>query len=215
MNPDTNHTKPGSYPSLLVSSNEFEPSNSHMIKSYSLLFRVSRTVGRDANGLVNGEANENIGKKPTSWPFRQAKEVLIEHTEQPTELGNNYTKFFFIIPLFLCKDVSDTHARKKRSSSHREEGETTETYVAQMTVFDKNRCVFVVGSGPFSFRVIAAVLNSELLFIRRRLQLLDGEYEVSMQGMEDSPISKKRATWETILDGKVAGLCAGPVRSVS
>lgn len=24
-----------------------------------------------------------------------------------------------------------------------------------------------------------------------------------MQGMEDSPVSKKRATWETILDGKV------------
>lgn len=97
LNPDTNHTKPGSYPSLLVSSNEFEPSNSHMIKSYSLLFRVSRTVGRDANGLVNGEANENIGKKPTSWPFPQADEVLIEHTGQPTELGNNYTNFFFFL----------------------------------------------------------------------------------------------------------------------
>lgn len=26
-----------------------------------------------------------------------------------------------------------------------------------------------------------------------------------MQGMEDSPVSKKRATWETILDGKVGG----------
>lgn len=72
LNPDTNPTKPGSCPSLLISSNEFEPSNSHMIKSYSLLFRVSRTVGRDTNGLVNGEANENIGKKPTSWPFYQA-----------------------------------------------------------------------------------------------------------------------------------------------
>uniref|UniRef100_A0A671UV64 SUZ12 polycomb repressive complex 2 subunit b n=1 Tax=Sparus aurata TaxID=8175 RepID=A0A671UV64_SPAAU len=131
LNPDTNQTKPGSYPSLLVSSNEFEPSNSHMVKSYSLLFRVSRTGRRDTNGLVNGEANENI-------------------------------------------DVTDTPSRKKRSSSHRDEGETTETYVAQMTVFDKNR----------------------------RLQLLDGEYEVSMQGMEDSPVSKKRATWETILDGK-------------
>uniref|UniRef100_A0A8D3C266 SUZ12 polycomb repressive complex 2 subunit b n=1 Tax=Scophthalmus maximus TaxID=52904 RepID=A0A8D3C266_SCOMX len=128
LNPDSNHTKPGSYPSLLVSSNEFEPSNSHMVKSYSLLFRVSCTGRRDANGLVNGEANENI----------------------------------------------DTPSRKKRTSSHREEGETTETYVAQMTVFDKNR----------------------------RLQLLDGEYEVSMQGMEDSPVSKKQATWETILDGK-------------
>uniref|UniRef100_A0A673CVW5 Uncharacterized protein n=1 Tax=Sphaeramia orbicularis TaxID=375764 RepID=A0A673CVW5_9TELE len=131
LNPDTNQTKSGSFPSLLVSSNEFEPSNSHMVKSYSLLFRVSRTGRRNTNGLVNGEANENI-------------------------------------------DVTDTPSRKKRSSSHREEGETTETYVAQMTVFDKNR----------------------------RLQLLDGEYEVSMQGMEDSPVSKKRATWETILDGK-------------
>uniref|UniRef100_A0A3Q4B1N1 Uncharacterized protein n=1 Tax=Mola mola TaxID=94237 RepID=A0A3Q4B1N1_MOLML len=129
LNPDSNQTKPGSYPSLLVSSNEFEPSNSHMVKSYSLLFRVSRSGRRDTNGLVNGEANENI--------------------------------------------VMDTPTRKKRSSSHREEGEPTETYVAQMTVFDKNR-----------------------------LQLLDGEYEVSMQGMEDSPVSKKRATWETILDGK-------------
>uniref|UniRef100_A0A668APU4 SUZ12 polycomb repressive complex 2 subunit b n=1 Tax=Myripristis murdjan TaxID=586833 RepID=A0A668APU4_9TELE len=131
LNPDSNQTKPGSYPSLLVSSNEFEPSNSHMVKSYSLLFRVSRTGRRDTNGLVNGEANENI-------------------------------------------DVTETPSRKKRSSSHREDGETTETYVAQMTVFDKNR----------------------------RLQLLDGEYEVSMQGMEDNPVSKKRATWETILDGK-------------
>uniref|UniRef100_A0A8D0ARP6 SUZ12 polycomb repressive complex 2 subunit b n=1 Tax=Sander lucioperca TaxID=283035 RepID=A0A8D0ARP6_SANLU len=117
LNPDSNQTKPGSHPSLLVSSNEFEPSNSHMVKSYSLLFRVSRTGRRDTN---------------------------------------------------------DTPSRKKRSSSHRDEGETTETFVAQMTVFDKNR----------------------------RLQLLDGEYEVSMQGMEDSPVSKKRATWETILDGK-------------
>lgn len=131
LNPDGNQTKSGSYPSLVVSSNEFEPSNSHMVKSYSLLFRVSRTGKRNANSLVNGETNENI-------------------------------------------DVTDTPSRKKRSSSHKEEGETMETFVAQMTVFDKNR----------------------------RLQLLDGEYEVSMQGMEDSPVSKKRATWETLLDGK-------------
>ncbi|XP_061766520.1 polycomb protein suz12-B isoform X5 [Nerophis ophidion] len=128
LNPESNQTKLGSCPSLVVSSNEFEPSNSHMVKSYSLLFRVSRTGRRDANGLANGEANENI----------------------------------------------DTPSRKKRNSTHKEEGDAIETYVAQMTVFDKNR----------------------------RLQLLDGEYEVSMQGMEDSPVSKKRATWETILDGK-------------
>ncbi|CAL8351005.1 unnamed protein product [Boreogadus saida] len=131
LNPDSNQTKLAPYPSLLVSSSEFEPSNSHMVKSYSLLFRVSLAGRREANGLVNGEANENI-------------------------------------------DVTETPSRKKRSSSHREEDGSTETYVAQMTVFDKNR----------------------------RLQLLDGEYEVSMQGMEDSPVSKKRATWETILDGK-------------
>uniref|UniRef100_A0A8C5G7W5 Polycomb protein VEFS-Box domain-containing protein n=1 Tax=Gouania willdenowi TaxID=441366 RepID=A0A8C5G7W5_GOUWI len=131
LNPESNQTKPGSYPSLLVSSNEFEPSNSHMVKSYSLLFRVSRTGRRELNGLVNGVANENI-------------------------------------------DVVDAPSRKKRSSSHKDEAEGTETYVAQMTVFDKNR----------------------------RLQLLDGEYEVSMQGIDDGPVSKKRATWETLLDGK-------------
>nr|XP_057921370.1 polycomb protein suz12-B isoform X2 [Doryrhamphus excisus] len=130
LNPESNQTKLGSCPSLVVSSNEFEPSNSHMVKSYSLLFRVSRTGRRDTKGLANGEANENI-------------------------------------------DVTDTQSRKKRCSSHKE-GDATETYVAQMTVFDKNR----------------------------RLQLLDGEYEVSMQGMEDSPVNKKRATWETLLDGK-------------
>ncbi|KAI1884090.1 hypothetical protein AGOR_G00222800 [Albula goreensis] len=130
LNPDSSQTKPGTFPSLVVSSNEFEPSNSHMVKSYSLLFRVSRPGRRDLNGLANGETNENI-------------DVM-------EELPN----------------------RKKRNSSHRDDGETT--FVAQMTVFDKNR----------------------------RLQLLDGEYEVSMQEMEECPVSKKRATWETILDGK-------------
>ncbi|KAJ8001927.1 hypothetical protein DPEC_G00174490 [Dallia pectoralis] len=130
LNPDcSNQTKPGSLPSLLVSSNEFEPSNSHMVKSYSLLFRVTRSARKDMNGLVNGEANENI-------------------------------------------DVTETPSRKKRSCSHRDDAETSEMFVAQMTVFDKNR----------------------------RLQLLDGEYEVSMQGMEERPVSKKRATWETIME---------------
>ncbi|KAF6299867.1 SUZ12 polycomb repressive complex 2 subunit [Rhinolophus ferrumequinum] len=127
LNPDLNQTKPGNFPSLAVSSNEFEPSNSHMVKSYSLLFRVTRPGRREFNGMINGETNENI-------------------------------------------DVNEElPARRKRN---REDGE--KTFVAQMTVFDKNR----------------------------RLQLLDGEYEVAMQEMEECPISKKRATWETILDGK-------------
>ncbi|XP_056143702.1 polycomb protein suz12-A [Lampris incognitus] len=143
LNPDTSasgQAKPGSFPSLLVPSSEFEPSNSHMVKSYSLLFRVSRlgtsctsspgNARMQLNGLANGEMHHN-------------------------------------------RDVTEEAAnRKRRSSSLREEGETT--FVAQMTVFDKNR----------------------------RLQLLDGEYEVSMQEMEECPISKNRATWETILDGK-------------
>lgn len=130
LNPDLNTAKPSNFPSLAVSSNEFEPSNSHMVKSYSLLFRVTRPGRRDFNGLINGETNENF-----------------DFTEE--------------VP-----------ARKKRNSSHRDDGE--KTFIAQMTVFDKNR----------------------------RLQLLDGEYEVAMQEMEECPMSKKRATWETILDGK-------------
>ncbi|XP_040294252.1 polycomb protein SUZ12 isoform X2 [Bufo bufo] len=128
LNPDLSLSKISSFPSLAVSSNEFEPSNSHMVKSYSLLFRVTRPEHRDFNGMTNGETNENI-------------EVL-----------------------------DDPPTRRKRLSSSRDE----KTFVAQMTVFDKNR----------------------------RLQLLDGEYEVAMQEMEDCPVSKKRATWETILDGK-------------
>uniref|UniRef100_A0A671KW48 Polycomb protein suz12-B-like n=1 Tax=Sinocyclocheilus anshuiensis TaxID=1608454 RepID=A0A671KW48_9TELE len=132
LNPDLSQTESGAFPSLLVSSNEFEPSNSHMVKSYSLLFRVSRTGKRDPNGFINCETDENIDVK------------------------------------------EELPSRKKRNSSHRGDGEIPETFVAQMTVFDKNR----------------------------RLQLLDGEYEVSMQQIEDCPVSKKRATWETILDGK-------------
>lgn len=132
-NPDVRQTKTAGFPTLLISSSEFEPSNSHMVKSYSLLFRVSRPGKNLSSTFINGEADENVDVK------------------------------------------EDLSSRKRRGMAHRdEEGSSTETFVAQMTVFDKNR----------------------------RLQLLDGEYEVSMQQIEDCPISKKRATWETILDGK-------------
>lgn len=126
LNPDNSQTKLGTLPTLVVPSHEFEPSNSHMVKSYSLLFRVSHPGGRDISGVTSRDTN------------------VIE------ELSN----------------------RKRRYLSHQDDAETT--FVAQMTVFDKNR----------------------------RLQLLDGEYEVSMQEMEESPVGKKRATWETILDVK-------------
>uniref|UniRef100_A0A8K9UXF8 SUZ12 polycomb repressive complex 2 subunit a n=1 Tax=Oncorhynchus mykiss TaxID=8022 RepID=A0A8K9UXF8_ONCMY len=134
LNPDSSspssQPKPGSCPSLVVSSSEFDASNGHTVKSYSLLFRVSGPGRTQHSGLVNGPTNENI------------------------------------------EDVCN---RKKRSSTVRQEEVGETTFVAQMTVFDKNR----------------------------RLQLLDGEYEVSMQQMVDCPVNKKRATWETNLDGKL------------
>ncbi|XP_068605489.1 polycomb protein suz12-B-like [Brachionichthys hirsutus] len=136
LNPDPvpgAQTKSGPLPSLLIPSVEFEPSNSHTVKSYWLLLRVSRA---QVHSLGEGAGHP------------------------PGEEGVN---------------------RKRRSSSVTEEGETT--YVAQMTVFDKNR----------------------------RLQLLDGEYEVSMQETEECPVSRRRATWETILDGK----CLSPLDSFS
>uniref|UniRef100_A0A8C2YZ17 SUZ12 polycomb repressive complex 2 subunit b n=1 Tax=Cyclopterus lumpus TaxID=8103 RepID=A0A8C2YZ17_CYCLU len=100
LNPDSNQTKLGSYPSLLVSSNEFEPSNSHMVKSYSLLFRVSRTGRRAANGLVNGEANENIGRRQTT---------LLVFTAQ---VQNNHLRLF---PSAVKESVStDIKTRKEQ-----------------------------------------------------------------------------------------------------
>uniref|UniRef100_A0A673J635 Polycomb protein suz12-A-like n=1 Tax=Sinocyclocheilus rhinocerous TaxID=307959 RepID=A0A673J635_9TELE len=125
LNPDSSQTKLGAFPTLVVPSQEFEPSNGHMVKSYSLLFRVSRPGGREHNEVV-----------------------------------------------FFSDVMEELSNRKKRYCSNQDDGETI--FVAQMTVFDKNR----------------------------RLQLLDGEYEVSMQEIEESPVGKKRATWETILDGK-------------
>ena len=52
------------------------------------------------------------------------------------------SKFSFLKKTFISShwaDVTETPSRKKRSSSHREEDGSTEAYVAQMTVFDKNR----------------------------------------------------------------------------
>uniref|UniRef100_A0A8C6SBL6 SUZ12 polycomb repressive complex 2 subunit n=1 Tax=Neogobius melanostomus TaxID=47308 RepID=A0A8C6SBL6_9GOBI len=119
LNPDCGLRQTGA--SLTVPSSEFEPTNQHTVKSYSLLFRVC------CPGFRAGQ-NHDFSEEAVN--------------------------------------------RKRRSSSVRDEAETT--FVAQMTVFDKNR----------------------------RLQLLDGEYEVSMQEVEESPIGKKRATWETTVDGK-------------
>lgn len=71
LNPDTSaaaHAKPGSFPVVQVPSGEFEPSNSHMVKSYSLLFRVSRPgcPRTQVNGLTNGESHHNRGEQRTT-----------------------------------------------------------------------------------------------------------------------------------------------------
>ena len=52
--------------------------------------------------------------------------------------------FGFLLVIVTCLsplvDVKEElPGRKKRNSSHRDDGEATETFVAQMTVFDKNR----------------------------------------------------------------------------
>lgn len=92
--------------------------------------------------------------------------------------------------------------RKRRSSSLVEEGETT--FVAQMTVFDKNRWSSHTNRLRQTHRKkCCRIIEWEHVVVCRCLQLLDGEYEVSMQETEECPVNKKRATWETILDGKV------------
>ncbi|CAL9692750.1 unnamed protein product [Knipowitschia caucasica] len=130
LNPDGAVQSRQSAASLTVPSCEFEPTNHHTVKSYSLLFRVCCPGFRQSHSLTNGEALHG----------RDFSEEVVN--------------------------------RKRRNSSLKDEAETT--FVAQMTVFDKNR----------------------------RLQLLDGEYEVSLQELEESPVCKKRATWETTVDGK-------------
>uniref|UniRef100_A0A671R3Y4 Polycomb protein suz12-A n=1 Tax=Sinocyclocheilus anshuiensis TaxID=1608454 RepID=A0A671R3Y4_9TELE len=57
LNPDSSQTKLGAFPTLIVPSHEFEPSNSHMVKSYSLLFRVSRPGGRELNGMTTRDSS--------------------------------------------------------------------------------------------------------------------------------------------------------------
>uniref|UniRef100_A0A4X2KYW8 SUZ12 polycomb repressive complex 2 subunit n=1 Tax=Vombatus ursinus TaxID=29139 RepID=A0A4X2KYW8_VOMUR len=81
LNPDLNQTKPGNCPSLAVSSNEFEPSNSHMVKSYSLLFRVTRPGRREFNGMINGETNENIA--PIAKPLATRNSESLPQENKP------------------------------------------------------------------------------------------------------------------------------------
>ncbi|XP_053706973.1 polycomb protein suz12-A-like isoform X2 [Synchiropus splendidus] len=126
LNPDATPgppLRPGSSTSLMIPSSEFESSNSHTVRSYSLLFRASRPA--QDQGLAHGES----------------------HQHQRRE---------------------DSVLRKGRAPLPWEET----MFVAQMTVFDKNR----------------------------HLQLLDGEYEVSMQEVQGGAANHKRVSWETVQD---------------
>ncbi|KAK7939313.1 hypothetical protein WMY93_002639 [Mugilogobius chulae] len=142
LNPDCGLQSRQSGSSLTVPSSEFEATNQHTVKSYSLLFRVSCPGFRSTqnHSLTNGDAI---------------------HTRDFSEEAVN---------------------RKRRNSSLKDETETT--FVAQMTVFDKNSIL---------------TLHIDVL---KAVQLLDGEYEVLLQEVEESPMGKKRATWETTVDGK-------------
>ncbi|KAM9780017.1 polycomb protein suz12-A-like [Neosynchiropus ocellatus] len=142
LNPDSTPgppVRPGSSTSLIIPSSEFESSNSHTVRSYSLLFRASRPTQN--HGVTHGESHQ--------------------HRE---EVMN----------------------RKGRGSLPWEE-----MFVAQMTVFDKNR----------------------------HLQLLDGEYEVSMQEVQGSTVNNKRVSWETVQDDQnlppLQNFCQSPTLQFS
>uniref|UniRef100_A0A8C5G8H3 Polycomb protein suz12-B-like n=1 Tax=Gouania willdenowi TaxID=441366 RepID=A0A8C5G8H3_GOUWI len=96
LNPDVDvQPKPGSSQSLLVPSTEFEPSNSHMVKSYSLLFRVSipgYSQAAAVNGLSNGENLHGRGeeRRPIAAEPRQKLRIFYQfqynnNTRQQTE----------------------------------------------------------------------------------------------------------------------------------
>uniref|UniRef100_A0A8C3CKI0 SUZ12 polycomb repressive complex 2 subunit n=1 Tax=Cairina moschata TaxID=8855 RepID=A0A8C3CKI0_CAIMO len=89
LNPDLSQIKPGNFPSLAVSSNEFEPSNSHMVKSYSLLFRVTRPGRREFNGLINGETNENIA--PIAKPLATRNSESLPQENKPNSVKPTQT----------------------------------------------------------------------------------------------------------------------------
>uniref|UniRef100_UPI0035900A4F polycomb protein SUZ12 isoform X2 n=1 Tax=Myxine glutinosa TaxID=7769 RepID=UPI0035900A4F len=117
----------GSCPSLAVPYVDFQPSQPHLVKSYSLLLRALCPAARQGDGSTHRlDADENL-------------------------------------------DVTDEVPSKR---GRRDEGD--KVYLAELTVFDKNR----------------------------RCQLLDGDYEVALQEQEVWLPGRRRATWETVIDGK-------------
>uniref|UniRef100_A0A673I733 Polycomb protein suz12-A n=1 Tax=Sinocyclocheilus rhinocerous TaxID=307959 RepID=A0A673I733_9TELE len=92
LNPDSSQTKLGAFPTLIVPSHEFEPSNSHMVKSYSLLFRVSRPGGRELNGMTT---------RDTSMSFRDFKVAY-------DSLAPQFDEAFLPRSCFLLRSLNDS-----------------------------------------------------------------------------------------------------------
>uniref|UniRef100_A0A8C1T5Q0 Polycomb protein suz12-A n=1 Tax=Cyprinus carpio TaxID=7962 RepID=A0A8C1T5Q0_CYPCA len=102
LNPDSSQTKLGAFPTLMVSSHEFEPSNSHMVKSYSLLFRVSRPGGRELNGMTT---------RDTSMSFRDFK-VAYDSLAPQSEFHNLMRPFYQEV--VLSSDVMEELPNRKK-----------------------------------------------------------------------------------------------------
>uniref|UniRef100_A0A672SWZ4 Polycomb protein suz12-A n=1 Tax=Sinocyclocheilus grahami TaxID=75366 RepID=A0A672SWZ4_SINGR len=92
LNPDSSQTKLGAFPTLIVPSHEFEPSNSHMVKSYSLLFRVSRPRGRELNGMTT---------RDSSMSFRDFKVA-------DDSLAPQFDEAFLPRSCFLLRSLNDS-----------------------------------------------------------------------------------------------------------
>ncbi|KAM8823968.1 LOW QUALITY PROTEIN: polycomb protein suz12-A-like [Synchiropus picturatus] len=144
LNPDATAgppLRPGSSTSLMIPSSEFESSDSHAVRSYSLLFRASRP-------LAHGESQQQ------QQPRGESAAAVRAGVAPSLSDARRFTE--------------DAALRKGRAPLPWEET----MFVAQMAVFDKNR----------------------------HLQLLDGEYEVSMQEVQGGAANHKRLSWETVQD---------------
>uniref|UniRef100_A0A671M3I4 Polycomb protein suz12-A-like n=1 Tax=Sinocyclocheilus anshuiensis TaxID=1608454 RepID=A0A671M3I4_9TELE len=105
LNPDSSQIKLGAFPTLIVPSQEFEPSNGHMVKSYSLLFRVSRPGGREHNGVTT---------RDTSMSFRDFK-IAYDSLAPQSEFRSLMRPFYQEV-VFFSDVMEELSNRKKRYS---------------------------------------------------------------------------------------------------
>uniref|UniRef100_A0A4W4ENP0 Polycomb protein VEFS-Box domain-containing protein n=1 Tax=Electrophorus electricus TaxID=8005 RepID=A0A4W4ENP0_ELEEL len=94
-NPDYRHVKVGSCPSIIVPSQLFEHNNSHMVKSCSLLFRITCSGGRELSSLPSRDTSKAFGM---SYPPRLCDDMSVRkervHTE-PRQKLRVYYQFLY------------------------------------------------------------------------------------------------------------------------